>query len=351
MIKNIKIKNFRNFENKEYIFDKWLNLIIWDNWKGKTNILEAVSLLTINEIYNIPFNDLTKLNENVFFINWNFLDNEDNKSISISYDKSLNKKKYILDWKATTKKSIKKKWFLSCFFSPLVMNLFYLSPSKRRDFIDNILINCYEEYEELLKKNTSIVKNRNKVLKNIKEWFSKKEEIIFWNKNFIEISKKIYKYRINLIKYFEKKVKHFTNYLDFKVKEIDFVYQSKTDLNNIKGSIEKYLEDNIDRDIILQKTNIWIHVDDFDIIIEKKYSLVNFASRGEIKSLILGLKFLEIDFIEEKTNKKPILLIDDLMSEIDEKHQKEIFSKIQNYQSIITSIYDIEAENINTIYL
>jgi DNA replication and repair protein RecF len=79
--------------------------------------------------------------------------------------------------------------------------------------------------------------------------------------------------------------------------------------------------------------------------------LINFASRWETKSIILALKFLEIEYIKSKTNKKPILIIDDLISELDEKHIDLLIKEIKNYQSIISNILPLDKENCNIIYL
>ena len=81
------------------------------------------------------------------------------------------------------------------------------------------------------------------------------------------------------------------------------------------------LDKNLERDIILWKTHIWPHIDDFEIVINNK-SLIDFASRWEIKSVLISLKLLEIEYIKNISQKHPIVLIDDFNSEIDENHQK-----------------------------
>jgi DNA replication and repair protein RecF len=93
----------------------------------------------------------------------------------------------------------------------------------------------------------------------------------------------------------------------------------------------------------LQKTHIWPHIDDFEIKVDD-INVVEYASRWEVKSIMIYLKFLEGTFIEEKTWKKPILLIDDLISELDESHKNLILKKIKSYQSFISSIYKVSWE-------
>jgi DNA replication and repair protein RecF len=97
----------------------------------------------------------------------------------------------------------------------------------------------------------------------------------------------------------------------------------------------------LERDIILQKTQIWPHIDDFEIRVDG-INVTHYASRWEIKSIIIYLKLLEWLFIEKKTWKKPIMLIDDLLSELDDLHKNMLLKKIEYYQTFISSIYKIE---------
>lgn len=353
MIQNLKLKNFRSFESWEFNFWKGINLIIWNNWKGKSNILEAISLsISWDSLNKIPFENLVKKdsNENLFFLQGEFF-SEDKFIVSdIAYDKELNKKKIFLNKKATTKTNLKKNTFPIVSFTPIDMNLMYLSPSLRREFIFNTIKEAHIEFKKLYKTYSEILRHRNSLLKNIKEWLSRKDEIIFWDKKFIEISTEIYSYIIPLIRHYKENITSENEFFLWKFDEIKFEYKTKVDLTNIEKSLNDYLKQNLEKDIIIWRTTIWPNSDDFDIYIDSS-ELINIASRGETKSVILGLKFLELDFIEKRTNKKSILLIDDLISELDEIHKKMLLDRIKNNQSIIANIFPIDWENTNTILL
>jgi len=341
MIKSLKLKNFRNFEDIEFIFENEKFFIVWENWKWKTNILEALSILNNNSIIWINFDMLVKNNENNFFIEYQ---NDDWKTLWISYDKELKKKRFFVNKKTTSKKIFTENTNISVIFSPIIMNIMYLSPSLRRDFLDQILINSFNNYDKLLSNYKKILKNRNKILKNIRENKSKKEEINFWNQEFIKNAVEIYKYRLQLCDFFQKHIKKSSEYFLWKIKNVDFEYQTKVNRDKIPDDIIKYLEKNFDRDIIMWTTSIWPHIDDFDNIIDNN-RLVEFASRWETKSIIIWLKLLETAFIENITNKKPVLLIDDLLSELDEKHKDILINKIKYYQTFITSISQVDKKN------
>lgn len=346
MITNIKLKNFRNFESLNLNFQQWINQIVWDNWKWKTNILEAIWLLTWNTIFNISFTDLVKNDSDFFYISSEI----NNQELALFFDKIKNKKTYSANKKNTTKKRFEIESDKSVIFSPLFMNIMYFSPSHRRDYIDSIISQVYPEYKQVLKKYNDIVKNRNKVLKAINEWKSTKTEITYYNRQFITLSIEIYKNRTQLIDFLKNNINNLSEYFIWKDLNINFSYESKIDLKNIEEEIKNYLIKEFDKDIIIQKTRIWPHCDDFDIKVNDT-SIKNFASRWELKSILIWLKFLEIQYIEKITNLKPILLIDDLFSELDIKHEKIILEHIKNYQTIISNIEEIKLNNVNIINL
>ncbi len=342
MIESIKLVNFRNFHEKKLDSIQEKNFIVWENGAWKTNILEALSLLWNNSLSGLQIENFVKKWENIFYIEYQTSEWD---TVALSYDKEKKKKNYIVNGKHVSKKKFTDAGYKCVVFSPIIMNLMYLSPSLRRDFLDTILSNSYSEYSNVLKEYKKILSSRNKVLKNISEWQSKKEEILFWDTKFIEKASKIYGYRFKLIHFFESQISQSLEYFNGKIENIDFIYKTKIDEENIEKNISSYITENIERDIILAKTPIWPHVDDFDIYVDG-ISLTSYASRWETKSVILWLKLLEIVFTEKMTWKKPILLIDDLLSELDDVHKDMFTKKIKYYQTFITSIHIWEENNI-----
>lgn len=349
MLKKIKIINFRSIENMDLYFEK-SNNIIWKNWAWKTNILQAICHLFLNNNSSFSTDDILKIWQENIYIEWIFAEENFENKLTFSYDKNLDKKIITLNWKKVTKKVLYENILKISYFSPTEMNLFYLWPKNRRDFLDNILKNIFIDYEKLLKDYEKVVKNRNKVLKNIFEEKSKKEEIIFWNEEFIKLAKKIYGYRIPLNNFLEENIKSKTNIFQNKVKNIAYKYITKVDLENIENCIRDYLEKNLQRDIILARTHIWPHIDDFDIIVDER-NLLNFASRWEIKSIIISLKLSEINYLKKITWKTPILLIDDLASELDKEHSNLILNELENLQIIYTSILALDKKETNKILI
>ncbi len=356
MIKNIKLKNFRNFQDSEFFFDEKFNVIIGENWKWKTNILEAISIIHWKKLSKLDFENLVNKDKDIFFI-----ETEDNKwsKIAISYDKKDKKKKYIFDKKATTKKKLLEEVSSTIHFSPMLMNIMYLSPSLRREFLDEILSWTFRDYKEILSEYKKILISRNKILKNIRENKSSKSETNFWNEKLAKKASIIYNYRFWIIDFIRENTKNFTKYFEEKISSFEFIYKTKIEikkqdkkekLEDIEKQIIYYLEENINKDILSWNTSIWPHIDDFEILVDD-LELVKFASRWEVKSVIIWLKLLEIKFVEKYRNKKPILLLDDLISELDEKHKNMIIGSIDWYQTFISSIKNDFWKEFNVVNL
>ena len=350
MIKKIKLINFRNFQNREFFFSENKNYIIWENWKWKTNILESLSLLTGNSITWINFENLVQEWKDFFHIE---MQNFKESNLVIFYDKQSNKKKYSINKKNTNKSKFREISLKSVIFSPITMNLFLLWPSLRRDFLDNILLSSYLEYDKILKNYKKSLLNRNKVLKNISKNKSSISEIKFWDEDLIKNMIKVYKYRKIIIDFLKKNSNNLVSSFNWKIDKLEFSYISKIDIlchseldsESLSLSIRKYLNKNLEKDIILKTTTVWPHRDDFELIINWNTNLSDFASRWETKTTILWLKNLEIQFIEEKTNRKPILIIDDLLSELDQKHKNIFINSIKWYQTFISWIrLEVERE-------
>jgi len=226
-------------------------------------------------------------------------------SIAHAYDNKTGKKKYFLWDKSTTPAKLRHTYPHIISFHPLIMNLMYLWPSHRREFLDNIIVSAFPNYQKTLLKYKKILNNRNKVLKNIYLEKSQISELDFWNEIFIKTASEIYTY---------------------------------------------YIRNNTKKEVLLRKTLRWPHLDDFDILIDNT-PLIHFASRWEVKSVLLGLKFLETKFIQEHSDKKEtIYLIDDLLSELDVIHRELLWKHVWNNQCIMTSIEDINIE-WNKIYI
>jgi len=271
-------------------------------------------------------------------------------SIAHAYDNKTGKKKYFLWDKSTTPAKLRHTYPHIISFHPLIMNLMYLWPSHRREFLDNIIVSAFPNYQKTLLKYKKILNNRNKVLKNIYLEKSQISELDFWNEIFIKTASEIYTYRKKIVDFMQESQMQLCEYFFWKVSQAQFTYISKINISDVEVELRTYIRNNTKKEVLLRKTLRWPHLDDFDILIDNT-PLIHFASRWEVKSVLLGLKFLETKFIQEHSDKKEtIYLIDDLLSELDVIHRELLWKHVWNNQCIMTSIEDINIE-WNKIYI
>ena len=339
------MNQFRNFSTREISFCAWKNIIIGKNGHGKSNILEALSL-PIHPMVETHLNYLVSQGSDLFFLRYI----HESWELAYSYESTTMKRRYIVNGKSTTKQKLRSQYPHIVCFHPFLMNLMYLGPSERRSFLDTILSQTFPEYEKILQLYKKIVAHRNKVLKNISEGKSQISELDFWDTKFIESAKEVYRFRKKIVDFFAEQSRELKRYFFGKVQSITFEYLSKIDISSPWENIAIELWSQRNKELLLRKTLRWPHLDDFRIVIDS-IPLTHFASRGEVKSILLGLKFTETSFIETFSQKKEILfLVDDLLSELDEEHRTMLWEHIGERQCIVTSIEDFEVSG-NKIFI
>lgn len=341
LIKKIKLKNFRNYKELNLNFKKGINVLYGDNAQGKTNIIESIYIAAIGKSFRTnKDNELIKFGEKFSEID-----------IDLSkIDRDCNIKVELLEKKDIYLNGIKLKKLSEILgnlniviFTPEHINILKNGPSYRRRFIDIMIGQLRPNYIYLLNNYNKILEQRNNYLKQIK--FEKKEEKIIeiWDENLVEYGHKIFLYRNE----FFEKLKNKINKIHFDItenkEEIKLVYFS--DCNN-KENFSKILVQNRKNDILKGFTNKGIHRDDFMIYINNV--LVNiYGSQGQHRTAILSLKKAELEVVKEEIGEYPVLLLDDFMSELDEKRTNRFLENINDIQVIITSTNKINNEKIN----
>lgn len=236
------------------------------------------------------------------------------------------------------------------------MNLLYFAPSIRRDYIDSILTRTFGQFSTIKREYEGVMRQRNALLKRIRDGESKKEDLEYWNKSFAEKAYLYMLYRKKWQSFVIDNLPRLSLFLEWYT--LKHLYESKIpDQEDTEEYIQAYLSENYDRDIITGHTHIGPHLDDFSfhIIVPKispkekstdeewqiSHDASLYLSRGENKMLLLGLKQLEILFIKKYLNVPVILLFDDLFAELDMNHAEKIIEKFDADQIILTTQRDI----------
>ncbi|MBQ2637899.1 DNA replication/repair protein RecF, partial [Candidatus Saccharibacteria bacterium] len=215
-------------------------------------------------------------------------------------------------------------------FLPSDLNLLSASPGRRRDYFDALISQRDEKYARAVSKYKKALKQRNELLKreNVEIF-----EVFPWNVMLAEYGWEIFETRKKEIEKINEKITESYRSIAENSDTVSIFY--KTDIKS-KDEYLKILENDFLRDKILKHTSFGVQKDDFIFQFNGREAEGS-ASRGEVRSIILALKFIEADEIEEEMNKKALILLDDVFSELDEKRQRALISNFSDNQIIITS--------------
>jgi DNA replication and repair protein RecF len=358
-ITSIHLRNFRKFDKLDIELTDGINIIQAANAKGKSTILEAVHLLTNGHSpWTSDHADMISYNndKNTHFRIEAKLHNGKETVIALFHENGVNQ--FFID----NKKTLRKKFSaLTCsnIFSPEQIELLMISPSKRREFLDNLIVKIDLDYKEDLLKFERILRQRNAYLKKLSKKFYDTGEIAqddqqleFWTKEFATASTKLMSRRSAIIE----ELSQNTN--GFKVKYHPSLtlnlFEDLGKINEIAQIHYKELINFFRRDIALGYTKTGAHRDDWGITTDK--DVKRFGSRGEKRIAIGKLIFQTQELFKKYLGYYPILLLDDISSELDDSNIKKLLSKefLNKQQVIITTLRDMKLEkfkNINSIKL
>ena len=337
-INTLRLKKFRNYDKLEIEFNDKLNIIIGNNAQGKTNILEAIYFLSITKSF-LPINDKNCIKKDELFTRIEAAINTNNKNKKLSLLINENGKKLKINSREIKKHSDYIGNLKVIIFNPDNIRLIKDAPSNRRKFLNIEISQLYLKYINLLNEFNIILKQRNEYLKIIK--VGKKNDIYFsiLNKKFVDLSYEIYNYRFKFIDYLNKYIggiyKKISGFDGLSIKYIPSIDISIND--DFKETMLNKLKINYDREVMYGNTLYGPHRDDFSFRI-KDDDLLEYGSQGQLKMAILALKLAEIDVFYEICGEYPVLLLDDLFSELDVNKRNKIINYLnRDIQTIITT--------------
>lgn len=345
IIKSLKLVNFRNYQLNNFNFEKGINFIYGDNAIGKTNLVEAIYYFSLTRSFRTA-NDSFLINKNAssFYLDGVFI--KENKKYNINIVLGNNVKKIAVNDKSIKKISELSKIVNIISFTPDDVNLLKDSPKKRRDFLNTTILKNYPGYLKLMNEYEYLLKERNSLLKNKLLDFNLLNVINFKLAN---VSYEIYKIRNEFINKIKDNVQNvykkiFNKNIDVKIDYLTF--------NSSSNYIDKFLEiyeENLDSDLKLGYTSNGVQKDDFSLKINGK-NIGKFGSQGENRIACLILK---IAIYELSTNEnKPILILDDILSELDRTNESLLLNYLKNVEQVfITSTKKYDIENCHYCYL
>jgi DNA replication and repair protein RecF len=338
-LKSLILRNFRNYIQKEFNFSSEITLVVGPNAAGKTNLLEAIYLLATGRSFRAEIeSEMINYNEQISTVNCR-LSNEEALEIILTRGQINGKRvaKKIYKVNGINRKMIDFVGHLRVvYFGPEDLEIVIDSPAKRRDYLDSVLEQVDREYRRASLSYKKGLRQRNKLLEQIRDEGKPRSVLYFWDRLLIGNGEVITTKREEFINFVNQQPPYF--------EKMELVYD-KSIISPQR--LERYAEE----EVAAGATLVGPHRDDvkFQIPNSKfqiKRDLSLFGSRGEQRIAVFCLKLAEMEFIIQKTGQRPVLLLDDIFSELDHQRRRRLLEVIPRQQTIIatTDLHLIEEE-------
>lgn len=332
--------SYRNLVDSEIELSSGVNIICGENAQGKTNFLETVWLLTGGRSFRGTKDiDLVNFEKDMARIKGEFFSQQRKQSIEIRINKEA-RRAYLNDVDRGRASKIVGE-FRAVIFSPSHLSLISGGPENRRRLIDTIICQLKPTYISVLSRYNQLLRNRNALLKNMFDKKTNREIIEVWEGKLAEYGALITCERIKYVKLIEEKAKQIYQGICNGRENFNIKYRTcwTNDLSLNKAYVSEKLKkkfiENKDYDMRVGYTSSGPHRDDIEFFLDDK-AVKKFGSQGQQRSCVLAIKMSEASVMEEMSGEKPVILFDDVMSELDFLRQNYIMNCMENWQVIIT---------------
>ena len=331
VIKSLKLKNYRNYDLLDLTFDPKTNILYGDNAQGKTNILEALYLTgTTKSHRGTKDRDLIKFGEEESHLE--VIVNKHNIDFQIDMHLKKNSPKGIAVNKVPIRRASELFGMIHfVFFSPEDLNIIKEGPSGRRRFIDLELSQLDKLYLNNLSNYNRIINQRNSLLKELYKQENLVETLDIWDLQLVKYGNKVIESREKFIKQVNKIISDIHFKLTGGNEKISLTYEKS--IGNL--TLEQTLKRNRERDIRMRSTTSGPHRDDL-CFMTGDMDIRKFGSQGQQRTAALSLKLSEIELVKRLIRDTPVLLLDDVLSELDKHRQNYLLDSIRGIQTVIT---------------
>ncbi len=334
MIRQLNLTNFRSYRTIELLIEQPLVVILGPNAVGKTNLIESIYVAATSHSFRAKDFDLIHYGETFYRVVADF----DGNSQEIRFeDGGVNHKKSAII--GGSKKPLNSLSGLNpiTIFEPNDMNLLIGPPDARRKYLDVILSQISIDYRQALSTYRKIIKQRNSLIHQAKVSSRLRgldDQLFVWDLQLVNPMGIIIEMRKDLLKCIGPLLSSYYHKISGRDDKIELKYLPSVTTN--RDQYLKIIKDNYKKDIQAGFTTLGPHRDDF-VAYFKDHSLDKVASRGELRTIMLALKLSEMDYIERNLKKRPLLLLDDVFSELDADRRKYLVGNVAAQQTIITT--------------
>jgi len=351
-LEKIIFENFRNYSKLELELpsDENIFFIQGENAQGKTNFLEAIYLLSLIKSFRVGNSDLVKWGDDYCRIKSTLSSGGDRMELEVFFGLPPQSARSL---KINGVKTSSSNFIGNCqivFFHPEDLNMLYLGPDLRRKYLDIINIQINRDYFSALKIYKKILEQRNSLLKRIKNGQAGNEDLEIWDIQLAEKGAFLTMERSRTIDFFNQHISQKYNDISSTGEEVRLIYRCFEDQmdrphtlkqEKLQEMLHGLLGRERQRDLAAEFTTKGPHRDEIEFTLNGK-AIEKHASRGEYRSILLALKLLEIEYFEQKSGETPILLLDDVFSELDEKRSALLMKCVERSQTFLTTTHNMD---------
>ncbi len=340
-ILSLRLENFRNFEDETFEFSDGINILAGHNAQGKTNCIEAIFFCSCLKSYRvIKEEQLIRFGAEHASITLTFEVGGKEEQLQILFRRN-HPKEYRYNGLVVERLRDLLGCFQSVIFTPDHLNLIKEGPHKRRAFLDIALCSLDLKYTDRLLSYQKILKNRNALLRQCQTDYTKAEMLDIWDERLAEEGAYIAKRRKEYIDLLSEFAKGYYSEISKGKEKLKLIYLNQLTKDAVPESEYKTLflhrlQKMRDQDIAMGQTISGIHKDDILILLSGK-NMKFFASQGQIRSAVLSMKLAEAECILKQSGHQPVLLLDDILSELDAGRQKFIFKRMEGRQTVLST--------------
>ncbi len=344
-LKTLFLENFKNYKSSDLKFVKGINCVVGPNGSGKTNLLDAIHMLSMTKsAFNHIDQDLIRKDQAYMRLHCELVQEKEEK-IEIRL-KRKEKKQVLWNDNEYEKLSHHIGKMPLVLISPNDTDVIRQGSEARRRFFDSMISTIRPDYLKALSEYQKTLRQRNALLKQLAEKKSKSNSLLeIYDEQLIPLNQFIYQCRSEMIKSHENDFKNFYSILSGEKENLQWVYESKAGEKSFKDRFKNSLE----RDLLFQRTNEGIHKDDYEFFVDGK-QVKKYASQGQQKSTVLALKLVQFNVFKKHFNYSPILLLDDIFDKLDSGRMERLMSIISKQDFIQIFVSDAHPERSIEIF-
>jgi DNA replication and repair protein RecF len=330
---SLHLQHFRSYADYTVSFGDGVNIVVGPNGSGKTNLLEALHVLSIGSSFRGQDRDLVKRGQEWFRLEGVYDDQQ--RVLTYRQNEEVVEKLFTLDG---TKRArlLHQQRVPIVLFEPDHLRLLRESPSKRRDYLDALLTKLQPDFAWLKHQFERVLAQRNAMLKRRLPPAQLEDQLFAWDVKFAELAERIVVRRQELIASLHTQASNIYSSIAAKPHDVALSYESSVPGGNYHAGLLKLLSGRLERDVERGFTGVGPQRDDFAVMLDGAPAATA-ASRGEVRSLLLAFKIIELQLLAQQNDATPLLLLDDVFSELDAARRKALAELANTYQTLITT--------------